>query len=324
LILYLFEPGFICSCILRLFGPPRRIAYWNLRFIWNLLFGAWDLFVEPGICFLVFVWNFFLNFGFICFLEFVIWNFPMEWFEDWFNTEEYLNVYRHRNEAEAKQLIDLILMNVHLAPGSTVLDMACGAGRHSILLAKAGFDVTAVDLSRNLLTVARQAALDAGVKVNFLRSDLRNFSIDISFDLIVNLFTSFGYFEDDAENFRIFENVYHHLKPTSYFVLDYFNRHYVEKNIVKRSVNKIPGGEIIQEREINEKRVIKKITIRKNGQEQHYHESVRMYTPNYLTREMKKIGFDIIKSFGDFNGNTFDIESSPRIIVIAKKMQNPG
>jgi 2-polyprenyl-3-methyl-5-hydroxy-6-metoxy-1,4-benzoquinol methylase len=244
----------------------------------------------------------------------------MEWFEDWFNTEEYLDVYRHRNEAEAKQLVGLILRTIRLTPRATVLDMACGAGRHSILLAKEGFDVTAVDLSRNLLNVARQAALDAGVKVNFLRSDLRNFSIDISFDLIVNLFTSFGYFEEDEENFKIFKNVYHHLKSTSYFVLDYLNRHYVEKNLVRRSVDKIPGGEIIQERSINEKRVIKKIIIRKNGEERHYRESVRMYTPNYLTREMKKIGFDIIKSFGDFNGNAFDIESSPRIIIIAKKM----
>jgi 2-polyprenyl-3-methyl-5-hydroxy-6-metoxy-1,4-benzoquinol methylase len=248
----------------------------------------------------------------------------MEWFEDWFNTDEYLNVYRHRNEAEAKQLIDLILKTVHFLPGATALDMACGAGRHSILLAKKGFDVTAVDLSANLLKVAKQAASEAGVNVNFIRSDLRDFSIDINFDLIVNLFTSFGYFEDDEENFKIFKNVYQHLKPTSYFVLDYLNRYFVEQHLVNFSVDKVPGGDIIQERSINEKRVVKKITIRKNGSEQHFLESVRMYTPNYLTREMKKIGFDIIKSFGDFNGNAFNAETSQRIIIVARKMQFPG
>jgi len=248
----------------------------------------------------------------------------MEWFEDWFNTDEYLNVYRHRNEAEARQLINLILKTIDFAPGSTALDMACGAGRHSILLAKEGFNVTAVDLSANLLNVAKHAASEAGVNVNFIRSDLRNFATDVKFDLVVNLFTSFGYFEDDEENFRIFKNVYKYLKPTSYFVMDYLNRYYVEQHLVNRSVDKIPGGEIIQERSINEKRVIKKITISKNGQEQHFLESVRMYTPNYLTRELKKIGFDIIKSFGDFNGNAFNAETSQRIIIIARKMQLPG
>lgn len=245
-----------------------------------------------------------------------------EWFEDWFNTEEYLNVYRHRNEAEAKQLVSLILKTVRLKKGAPVLDMACGAGRHSILFAQKGYKVTAVDLSQNLLNVAHQAAVAAGVNVDFIRSDLRHFSLNKNFDLIVNLFTSFGYFEDDNENFKIFQNVFSHLNSSGYFVIDYFNRYYVEKNIIKKSIDEIPGGSIIQERSIEDKRVIKKISVVKKSSEHDYLESVRMFTPNYLSREMKKIGFDIIHSFGDFNGNGFDIETSPRIIIIARKFAN--
>ena len=81
-----------------------------------------------------------------------------EWFEVWFNTDEYLDVYQHRNEADANALVQLILKNVNLDRNASVLDLACGAGRHSILFAKRGFKVTAVDLSDNLLRVAKKSA----------------------------------------------------------------------------------------------------------------------------------------------------------------------
>ncbi|MFO7447074.1 MAG: class I SAM-dependent methyltransferase [Ignavibacteriaceae bacterium] len=243
----------------------------------------------------------------------------MEWFEDWFNTDEYLYVYQHRNETDAGQLAELILQNTNLPPFSPVLDMACGAGRHSVIFAKHGCYVTAVDLSRNLLNVAKKAASEAGVKINFLRSDLRFFSIDTTFDLIVNLFTSFGYFEQDEENFKLLINAYNHLSLSGYFVFDYFNISCIKKNLIPESVKEIPGGKIIQQRSISGNRLIKKITIIKNMHEKQYMESVRMYSCNELKNKMKEIGFDIIKTFGDFNGNTFNEETSPRVIIIARR-----
>ena len=119
-----------------------------------------------------------------------------EWFKDWFNTEEYLNVYRHRNEQDAKELIELILENINIHLGCNILDLACGAGRHSILFAQRGYKVSAVDLSKNLLKVALDAAIKAKVKINFIKADLRNLCIKPKFDLVVNLFTSFGYFDE--------------------------------------------------------------------------------------------------------------------------------
>ena len=129
-----------------------------------------------------------------------------EWFKDWFETEEYLNVYRHRNESDAEDLINLIINNISLPKSSEVLDMACGTGRHSILLAKKGFKVSAVDLSKNMLSVASGKAEKENLKINFIQSDLRNFTHSGRFNLIVNLFTSFGYFESDKENFQILRN----------------------------------------------------------------------------------------------------------------------
>ena len=123
-----------------------------------------------------------------------------DWFKDWFNTSEYLNVYKHRNEEDAEFHIQLILDNVPLDPEAEILDMACGAGRHSIILARKKFNVTGVDLSENLLSVAKQTAENENLKINFIQSDIRSFKTQKKFDLVLNLFTSFGYFETDEES----------------------------------------------------------------------------------------------------------------------------
>ena len=242
-----------------------------------------------------------------------------EWFKDWFNTEEYLNVYRHRNEEDAKELVQLILENIDIPVNGKVLDLACGPGRHSILFAQKGYKVSAVDLSKNLLAVALNSALKANVNINFIEADLRNLCIKPKFDLVVNLFTSFGYFENDGENFKLFDRAFYFLDDNGYFVLDFLNKSYIEKNIVPKSEGYIDHTKIIQERKIEGKRVIKKISIEKNNVEKHFIESVRMYDKDELAHEIKKRGFKIKNIFGGVRGRTFDLETSPRIIIIARK-----
>ena len=242
-----------------------------------------------------------------------------EWFKDWFNTKEYLNVYRHRNEEDAKELVELILENIDIPLNGKVLDLACGPGRHSILFAQRGYNVSAVDLSKNLLKVALENAVKSNVDVNFIEADLRNLCIKPKFDLVVNLFTSFGYFDDDKENFKLFKRAFYFLNYNGYFVLDFFNKDYLEKNIVSISKGYIDHSRIFQERKIEGKRVVKKITISKNGNERHFMESVRMYSKDELITGIENYGFKVEKIFGDIRGRTFDLESSPRIIIIARK-----
>ena len=242
-----------------------------------------------------------------------------EWFKDWFNTEEYLNVYRHRNEEDAKELVELILNNINIPFHGKVLDLACGPGRHSILFAQKGYKVSAVDLSKNLLVVANNSAVNANVDINFIEADLRSLCIKPKFDLVVNLFTSFGYFEDDRENFKLFSRAFYFLDDKGYFVLDFFNKRYIEKNIVSRSEGFVDHTKIIQERKIEGKRVIKKISIIKNDLQRQFMESVRMYNKDELITEIEKRGFKIESIFGGIRGKTFDLETSPRIIIIARK-----
>ncbi len=242
-----------------------------------------------------------------------------EWYKDWFNTREYLHVYRHRNEEDAKKLVELILNNVYLPENAKVLDLACGAGRHSVLFAEKGCRVTAVDLSENLISVAKKCAAASGFKINFVKCDLRNFSVSSKFDLVVNLFTSFGYFEDDLENFKLFEVSFDHLENGGYFVLDYLNKYFVEKNLIPESVDELDGELIVQKRSLKGNRVIKNISLFNNGMEKKYRESVRMYCKDELIRSVTNRGFEIKNVFGDFEGNCFDPVKSSRIIIIARK-----
>jgi SAM-dependent methyltransferase len=242
-----------------------------------------------------------------------------EWFEDWFNTEEYLNVYRHRNEEDAKNLFDLIIKNVPREKGSKVLDLACGAGRHSILFAKNDFDVTAVDISNYLLNVGRKTAEELNLKINFIKSDLRKLNLNEKFHLIINLFTSFGYFESDDENGEVIKMASKHLVDNGYFVLDFFNIIYLQNNLIPISYDKIEDGIIKQERVIEGKRIVKNITITRRGIEKKYYESVRTFNKKELITFFTNNGLKIQFIYGDYLGNYFVEESSPRIIIIAKK-----
>jgi len=242
-----------------------------------------------------------------------------EWFKDWFNTQEYLNVYQHRNESDAEEHLKLILENIEIPNGAKILDMACGAGRHAIILARKNFNVTAVDLSENLISISRQSAQNDNLNINFVQSDIRNFNSNNKFDLVINLFTSFGYFESDEENFSVIKKAYNHLVEGGYFVLDFFNSKFLQQNLIEFSEENLDNAEIHQYRKIKDNRVTKKIVITKDGNLSTYEESVRMFTKDELVNAIQNIGFDIYKTFGDFLGSEFDNVSSPRLILICKK-----
>jgi len=243
----------------------------------------------------------------------------MNWYEEWFNTKEYLEVYKNRDDVEAENLAELILSNIKIESSGKILDMTAGAGRHAINFAKRGFNVTAVDLSKNLLKVAKENASVYDFNIDFIHSDIRKFETNDKFELVLNLFTSIGYFDSDEENFELLRKAYNFLKPGGYFVLDYFNRNYLEKNLVPSSVETINETVINQNRSIRGNRVIKEIEIRKNGNTKKYFESVRMFSFNELKTELEYTGFKINSTFGDLDGKPFVLETSPRVIIIASK-----
>ena len=116
-----------------------------------------------------------------------------------------------------------------------------------------------------LLSIAKQTAENENLKINFVHSDIRNFKSYDKFDLVINLFTSFGYFETDEENFSVLQKAYNLLVDDGFFVLDFFNSQFLKQNLVEFSEENLDGAEIHQYRKIKDNRVTKKIVITKNG-----------------------------------------------------------
>lgn len=241
------------------------------------------------------------------------------WFDDWFNSPEYLEVYKHRNEIDAEKHVNFILSKLILEPNSNILDMACGAGRHSIIFAKKGFNVTGIDLSENLLSEAIKIALKEKLDIKFIKSDIRKFNSENKFNLILNLFTSFGYFNEDEDNFLVFTKAFELLKTSGFFVLDYFNKDYMLRNLIPLTEEFKNGKKIIQKRFVRKGRIEKTIQIIYKGLTKEYSESVKLYSADQLKNKLLEIGFEIVNLFGDFDGSEFNKESSPRFIAFCRK-----
>ncbi|MCP5062816.1 MAG: class I SAM-dependent methyltransferase [Ignavibacteriae bacterium] len=242
-----------------------------------------------------------------------------EWFEDWFSSKEYLEVYKHRNSEDAERLLELILNNISIEPDAKILDAACGAGRHSIYLAEKDFNVTGFDLSSTLLKIANENSKHLKLDINFINSDIRQFSSKTNFDLIVNLFTSFGYFDSDEENFAFPSNAFDILNESGYFVLDFLNKNYVIKTLVPESEKRIGDKIITEKRKIENSRVVKTIIINEDSKISEYFESVKLYSSEVILDKFSEIGFKIKSIFGSYSGNDFVENKSERFIVIFQK-----
>lgn len=241
------------------------------------------------------------------------------WFKDWFNSEDYLKVYNHRDSLDAQKLSDLILSSTNIPKTAKILDAACGYGRHAIYISSKGYNVVGFDLSKTLLTKAKEETLIQNVSLNLILADIREICFKTKFDLILNLFTSFGYFETDKENFSFIERAFEFLKDNGFYVLDYFNKSYLEKNLIEKSERIIDDMNVIEKRKIENDRVIKEIIIMKKKSTQKFMESVKLYDSQTLIKEFVRSGYKLYNLFGDYDGNNYDEKTSPRLILIFRK-----
>jgi len=241
------------------------------------------------------------------------------WYEEWFSNKHYLELYSHRNEKEARDLINLIQRYTGIGPGSAVLDVCCGAGRHSVELARRGYDVTGIDLSRYLISEAKKAlkkADEKGLKAKFLIRDMKNFSFSRKFDAAINVFSSFGYFEKDGDNLKVFVNISSSLKKGGCFVFDFLNEKYVRKALVPYSGEMHDGIKIVLKRRVTDGFVTKDIIIGKKV----YTERIRLYSAEEIRNMLKNSGFRIENRFGDYLGNGFSSTKSKRLIIFSRKV----
>lgn len=233
------------------------------------------------------------------------------WFREWFG-EAYLELYPHRDAEEAGRGVDLFLELTSPAPGTRVLDLACGAGRHLEPLEAAGLRPVGLDLSRPLL----DRAADGGGR-HLVRGDMRRLPFRAgSFGGVVQFFTSFGYFDSREEDRRVLGEVRRVLRPGGAFLLDFLNAGQVRREMVPEDVREIDGRTVRQRRRIEGDRVVKEIEIDGRGREdpETFRERVRLYEPDQLASMLEDAGLRVRERRGDYGGAPFGKEA-PRLLL---------
>jgi SAM-dependent methyltransferase len=240
------------------------------------------------------------------------------WFKDWFNSPYYYQLYFNRDEAEASAFIDKLIVHLHPKRGDRILDVACGKGRHSIFLAKKGFDVTGIDLSEYSIEEALKFEAE---NLHFYRHDMRlPFWINY-FDYAFNFFTSFGYFKTNREHDNAIRTIAQALKSGGRFVLDYLNVHYAEDHLVHQSEKEIDGVNYFITKWLDETHFYKKIAVEDDALEEPlvYTEKVAKFSLGDFTEMFAYQGLQIQEVYGDYNFGNYDVRKSPRLIMIATK-----
>lgn len=242
----------------------------------------------------------------------------MPWYEDWFGRDEYELVYHDRDEHEAERVVDLIERIAAPRPEAEILDVACGRGRHARALARRGYRITGFDLSTRSVETARRRAREEGLTIDFHEHDMREAFCRGCADGVVNLFSSFGYFDDEADHQRAVDAIAMALRPDGWLVQDFMNAPEVRRTLVPEDTRTEGGTEIRQQRWIENGRIRKEITLCQNGDRKTFTESVRLLTLKDFRALYAAAGLRLVDTYGDYDGSPY-ADDSPRLILHARK-----
>jgi len=226
-------------------------------------------------------------------------------------------LYPHRDDASAAaEVADLLAHLVPLSPGAGVLDVGCGTGRHAVAFARAGFGVQALDLSPALL---ERAAARPALAGRIVRADMRRLPFRQAFDLVVSLFTSFGYFAEEAENAGAIREMARVLRPGGSLVLDHANRLALEARMIPEDARRLDGLRCDQRRRIVGGRMRKDISLRwDDGRRLDWAEDVRLYTAREMRALLRDAGLETTGLYAAFDGTPWS-PAAPRMIVVGRK-----
>jgi 2-polyprenyl-3-methyl-5-hydroxy-6-metoxy-1,4-benzoquinol methylase len=241
----------------------------------------------------------------------------MQWFEEWFDSPYYQVLYANRDEQEAEKFINKVVEKLQIPANAKILDVACGKGRHSRTLAKLGYDVTGIDLSHNNIAYAKQFENE---HLHFEQWDMRNVFRSGSFDYAFNLFSSFGYFDNDDDDMKAVRAFAENLKPGGTLLLDYLNSECAVKLLKSNDI--IPRGEIhfhIQKK-IENGFIKKKIEFIANGEHHSYEEHLKIINLFKFKAMLTEAGFELQETYGNYALEPFKPHESMRLILVAKKV----
>tara|TARA_B110000046_G_scaffold157892_1_gene169532 strand:+ start:10851 stop:11585 length:735 start_codon:yes stop_codon:yes gene_type:complete len=239
------------------------------------------------------------------------------WFKSWFDSPYYHLLYNHRNYVEAEHFITNLFNHLEMHKHSKVLDLACGKGRHALQIHNLGNDVVGVDLS---LQSVEAANLKAEAGLTFQTGDMRDLPFESEFDLVVNLFTSFGYFQQEGDNAKVIESISRALKNKGVLILDYLNVKKVIKDLPVASVIKREHIDFNVHKDVINGFIVKIIQFEDDGDTYEFKEHVKLLTLQDFEEIFKNSGLRIQSVFGDYDLHPFDEKKSDRLIFKLQKV----
>ncbi len=244
-----------------------------------------------------------------------------EWFEDEsFWIENYPYMFDEERFAAAAEQVDQILALADFS-GSSVLDLCCGPGRHAHVLAQKGLSVTAVDRTPFLLAKARERAEDLDVDVEWVQEDMRRFVRPAAFDLALSMFTSFGYFDDKADDLLVLENVHRSLKPGGTLVMDVVGKEWLAHVFQETTSESLPDGTLfVQRREIFDDwtRIRNEWVFIRGDRVRSYRFHHTIYSGQELKYRMLQAGFGEVRLCGGLDGSEYG-RKARRLVAVARK-----
>jgi SAM-dependent methyltransferase len=237
-----------------------------------------------------------------------------EWFGEWFDSPYYHVLYKHRDYEEAEHFIDNLIGYFHFRPTDKIMDLACGKGRHSIYLNRQGFDVTGLDLSPQSIAHAREYENE---RLHFYVHDMRKVFRRQEFDYVLNLFTSFGYFDKESENQDAVCAAATALKSGGKLLIDFLNPYKVVHQLVPEEIKVIEGIEFhITKHLSNDNYIVKDIRFEDKDQHWHFQERVKAIRRTQFLEYFQTAGLELLETFGDYELNPYDCERSDRMIFV--------
>jgi len=239
----------------------------------------------------------------------------MKWFETWFDSKYYHILYKHRDEKEAIKFLDNITQYLNITKGK-ILDVGCGKGRHAKYFNELGFNVVGIDLSLNSIAKAK---LNETQDLKFYKFDMRNVFKENSFNLVTNLFTSFGYFDNSLDEQKTINAMVKNLKKDGILIIDFMNVKKIINNLVSKESKKINSVEFDITRELKDNYILKNITINDQDISLKFQEKVHALTLIDFSKMLQKASMSIVDIFGNYNLDDFNALQSDRLILIARK-----
>jgi SAM-dependent methyltransferase len=236
------------------------------------------------------------------------------WFSTWFDSPYYHILYKNRNEEEAQFFMDNITNYLNMPENGTILDLACGKGRHSIYLNKLGYNVTGVDLSENSIAIANESSNET---LRFKTHDMRE-PMNETYDAVFNLFTSFGYFDTYEDNIKTLKAIKDSINEYGFGVIDFFNADFIIENLVAEETKEIDGITFNIKRFVENKKIIKEIRFEDKGETYNFTEKVSAFTLTDFEAMMEEAGIYLLEIFGDYKLKKFYKSQSERLIMIFK------